>query len=106
MDDASGSDTIVDRQTTSFSSSAATSNTKPRIESFFGTNGLALMRAIDWRTSVSRSPKAPRTRRVEAGSGSTPEAVVGKEHAAVGGWMRTISMPSRRWLMASERSRR
>src|SRR6185436_16892475 len=45
-------------QTTSFSFPVATSNTNPRTESFFGMNGLALMRAIDWRTSVSRSLNA------------------------------------------------
>ena len=75
-------------QTTSFSFPVATSNTKPRIESFFGTNGLALMRAIDWRTSVSRSPNASVAHGgLDAGLllDRGLEAVVGEgEHAAVG----------------------
>jgi hypothetical protein len=36
----------------------ATSNANARIESFFGTNGPALIRSIDWRTSVPRSSNA------------------------------------------------
>ena len=48
----------VTHQTTSLSLPVATSKTKPRTGSVCGTNGLALIRAIDWRTSSSRSVNA------------------------------------------------
>lgn len=44
---------------TSCSLPVATSKTKPRTESFFGMNGEALIRLIDWRTSSAGSGKAP-----------------------------------------------
>ena len=73
---------------TSLSLPVATSKTKPRTASLCGMNGLALIRAMDWRTSSSRSVKAS-----AAHSGLMPvsswidalERVVGeRQHAAVG----------------------
>jgi putative flavoprotein involved in K+ transport len=45
-------------QTTSLSFPVATSKTNPRTASLCGTNGLARMRALDWRTSSARSLNA------------------------------------------------
>ena len=85
----------------------ATSNTKPRT-SFFGMNGLASIRAIDWRTSVSRSANAS-----AAQAGLTPvssrtdclkSSSVNVSMPQSVWWMRMISsVPSSRWLIASER---
>src|ERR1700683_986489 len=74
---------------------------KPRIESLFGMKGLALIRAMDWRTSPSRAGKASRAKdgRVPVSSSSwkvsIPQSVW---------WMRTISLvPSRRCEMVRDR---
>ena len=75
---------------------------RPRTPDFLGTNGLALIRAIDWRTSCSRSRKASRAK-------DWPEPgvcldlplyrIVGEgQHAQSVWWIRMISsVPSRRW---------
>ena len=73
-----------------------------------GTNGLALMRATDWRTSVSRSPKAS-----AAHGGLMPVSAwmaalkSSSENVSIPQsvwWIRMISrVPSSRWLMARER---
>src|SRR5271165_1902898 len=78
------------------------------MESLFGMNGLALIRAMDWRRSASRSPKAssanggrmPVSASIWALTSSSwkvsmPQSVW---------WMRTISfVPSSRWEMVRDR---
>ncbi len=93
---------------TSLSLPVATSNTKPRTLSVFGMNGEALIRLIDWRTSSSRSGNAS-----AAHSGLMPVSswidFLNSSSVKVSmpqsvWWIRMISsVPSRRWLIASER---
>jgi poly(3-hydroxybutyrate) depolymerase len=95
-------------QVTSWRAPLRTSKTKPRMESLLGTNGLALMRATDWRTSRSTSGNDSRAK---GGRWPTSASMSAFTWSSVKvsipqsvWWTRITSrVPSRRWEMTSDR---